>query len=905
MLCSMGPSAQSASGDGTSRGNRDSQRPDLDAILAQVAELLATHRIPAAERLLADLLTGNGLTAATPLQRCRLRLEWGWIHGATQRYDTAREALRAAVAAAEPLQPRNLLCEALRESAVVARYEGDFDSAASLLARSELIARQEGYDLELGQALFLQATIAHHRGAFARAAELLEQATAAAQRCSPAPESAQLRADICRERAVSARVARDYDTARDLLAEARDRYERLGRRVGVANAERELGAVLEQVADDTGARRHYLNAFAAYLRAGRRIGAAQVARRVGHLDLIAGLEDRAALARAGRRFAQALRLGGNEPTNAALTTLFQGQLARQQGDLDAAECLLDEAAQRYASIGEAQDVARDLSHVALEYGLVARDRGEPAKAISLFREALGALREADDPGPASLAHFHLAFELIQVDEVPEALRHARASFMLNEADGRRLQDPAERRSFYREHRDTYGLAMHCAARAGDGRTAFTIAVAARSEALAAFVRAGARLSPQLHELIDEIALATAEAGQRPAGQGGPAAARLEELYARLEHQTSRQMRQTMTEYGADPDEIIATLPAGGHALLLDVLEEDDTICQRVWVSSAGEIKVDEVILSAPVRQFLDSYHHAREHAAWQSQQHELAELGQAVLPTGLAAALNAGVNPPLIISTGSLLGPVPVAALRINERYLAEQAQLSLVPSMALWAAVRMRPARTGRGTLAFLDPELPSSGRENVALSAALAPVHRVDSPQLRRELADASQYAAVVISAHGIPPEASEIPGGGREKHAGLAQALALSSSERLTAAELLTCRLPDALITPSCWSARLTVRAAVEPFGLPTAALAAGARWVLAGTVDIGDTTTASLMSTFYEKLGTGATPAAALQRAQVNFLRPRPRAAPGAWAGLTIVGDGFTPLGERRTPASPAG
>jgi CHAT domain-containing protein len=865
---------------------------DPDAILAQVAELLAAHRIHAAERLLTGLLTDSVLAKATAQQRCRIYLEWGWIQGATQRYETGREALAIAVSAAELLQPRNLLCEALRESAVVARYEGDFGSADSLLARAEQIAREEGYDLELGQTLFLRATVAHHRGAFARAADLLRQAATAAERCPLTAESAQLRADICRERAVSARVARDYDTARSLLAEARDGYERLGRRVGLANTERELGAVLEQLADDAGARRHYLNAFSAYLRAGRRIGAAQVARRVGHLDLIAGLEDRAALARAGRRFAQALRLGGGEPTNAALTTLFQGQLARQQGDLHAAECLLDEAVQRYADIGEDQDVARDLSQVALEYGLVARDRGERTKAISLFREALGALREADDPGPASLAHFHLAFELIQADEISEALQHAVASFRLNEANGRRLQDPAERRSFYREHSDTYGLAMHCAVRAGDDRTACTIAMAARSEALAAFVRAGARLAPHLQGLIDEITLTTAEAGQQPAGQRGAAAGRLEALYARLEHQTSRQMRQTMTEHDADPDEIVTTLPTGGHALLLDVLEQDDTICQRVWISPVGEIKADEVILPAPARHFLDSYHNAREEAAWQPQQRELAQLGQAVLPPGLAAALNSGVNPPLIISTGSLLGPVPVAALRINERYLVEQAQLALVPSMALWAALRTRPARTGRGTLAFLDPELPSSRRETTALRGALAPVHRVDSRQLRAELADASHYGAVVISAHGTLPEV----GYGRERHAGLAQALALTGNERLTAAELLTCRLPDALITPSCWSARLTIRTAVEPLGLPTAALAAGARWVLAGSVDIGDTTTASLMSAFYQRLGTGITPAAALQRAQAGFLRRRPRTMPGTWAGLTIVGDGFTPLGR---------
>ena len=580
-------------------------------------------------------------------------------------------------------------------------------------------------------------------------------------------KSEQLRADICREQAVSARVARDYDAARGLLAEARGRYQRLGLRVGVANTQRELGAVLDRVGDSPGARRDYFRAFAAYLRAGRRIGAAAVARRVGELDLVTGLEEPAALARAGRRFAQAIRLGRGELTNAARTTLSQGRLARLLGDLDAAERLLDKAVQMYAGAGVAQDAARGLSEAALEYGLVARDQGEHEKAAALFREALGALREADDPGPASLAQFHLALELIQAGEVTEALRHAVASFELDEADGRRLQDPAERRSFYRDNSATYGLAMHCAAEAGDGRAAFTIAMAARSEALTAFVRAGARLDPGLRDLIDEIALANAEAGPRTAGDNSQATPPLEQLYARLEHRTSLQMRQAMTGKGADLDEVIATLPGGGHALMLDVLEEDDTICQRVWVSPAGEITADEVLLQASVRRFLDSYHEARERAAWYPQQDELAGLGRAVLPPGLAAALGTGTNPPLVVSTGGLLSPVPVAALRVNDRYLAEQAQLALVPSMALWAALRARPARAGRGTLAFLDPALPSSPREAAALRAALAPVRQVGSRQLREDLADASQYAAVVISAHGTAPAAR--PGlGKRKRHA-----------------------------------------------------------------------------------------------------------------------------------------
>ena len=355
------------------------------------------------------------------------------------------------------------------------------------------------------------------------------------------------------------------------------------------------------------------------------------------------------------------------------------------------------------------------------------------------------------------------------------------------------------------------------------------------------------------------------------------------------------MRETMTGPGRGPGRDHRHAPRGRHVLLVDVLEEDDTICHRVWISPDRGIEVDEVMFPASVRHFLDSYHTAREGAAWRPQQPELAELGAAVLPPGLVAALQSGVNPPLIISTGSLLGPVPVAALRIGDRYLAEQAQLSLVPSLALWASLRTRPARTGRGTLTFLDPGLPASRREGEALRAALPPAYLVGARQLRAELADASRYAAVVISAHGTPPAASPRSDESLAWRAGLGQGLVLGDDDRLTAAD---CSLPSAR---RAHHPVMLVRAARGPHRgratRPADRRPGGRRAPGAGLVDIGDSPTATLMSAFYQGLSAGLTPAAALQRAQVRLLRSR--TTPGTWAGLSIVGDGFTPGWGPRT------
>lgn len=854
----------------------------LDAVLTQVTSLVDAHRLPDAEALLQPLMAE--LDLLPPDRRVRVLLEWGWLQGAAQRTGAARKALAEAIALAERFGQGALLCEALREAGIVARYDGDLAAADQLLERSERVAREEGSSLEVGQALVQRAKTAHHAGQFVKARDLLLEAQRTLEGHPAGEATTLLLANIHGELAVSARLARDFDTARDLLTRSLDDYRGIGRRIGAANAQRELGAVAEDVGKKDEAREHYTAAFSSYLRAGSRMGAAQVARRIASMDLLDAARDPAVARLAKSRYAQALRLGANEPVNRALTILGLARLARLEGDLDTAEELVDKLVQHYAAMGGGESVARGLSQAAMESGLIARARGDRPTAIARFRDALAALQMADDPSATSLVHYHLATDLILADEIEEAERHAVAAFELNEAGGAHLRAPEERRYFYEAHRDTYGLALHCAARAGQGRTALRIATAARSDALAAFVRAGAAFTPKLHQLIREITLA----GQDTAPEGAP---RLRELFGLLEHETSRQLRQTV-EGTADLDEMIAALPQEGHALLVDVLEEDDTFCSRIWVTPQGVRHVDEVILPAQVRRFLDAYHQREEDVAWQPQHDELTALGRALIPDELAKTLSAGKNPPVVVSTGSVLGPVPIAALMIGERYLAELARISVVPSLALWPALCSRPPRRGHGTLAFLDPGVPGRRREEEALRAALPPVRLATREELRAELMDASGYAAVVLSAHGAEPR----PGrDGEMPHSGLAQALELGPGDLLTAAHLLGCRLPDAFITASCWSGRLSVRAAIDPLGLPTAALLAGARWVLAGTVDIGSTPTATLLRTFYQQLHAGSAPAAALQQAQVGYIRRRRSPiAPGTWAGLTIIGDGFTPL-----------
>ncbi|WP_158610779.1 CHAT domain-containing protein [Micromonospora sp. BL4] len=837
---------------------------DLLAIVRKAAAHVDLHELAAARRLLEPLA---GRRELPPQLRAQVLMEWAWVLGAEQHHREAAEAYAEVIELADLTKLADLRCEALLESGILARYEGRLDDADALLAEAGALAASRRDYLRAGQARAQRASVAHQQHHFVEAREHLDALAELLPRCPSHPRTEQLRADWAHQAAVSARLAQEFDRARQLLAEACDRYAALGRRIGVANTERELGAVLQQLGDQAGARRAYGQAFTDYLRARRRLGAAHVARRLGQMRLLDVPEDPAAEADARRRLYQALRLGSGEPGNRLLSELFLARLDRLAGNLDASEVRL--AALPFA---DAPD-SRHLSQAALEWGLVERARGNRAAAIGMFRQALLPLDADDDPSAASIAHYQLAYDLILENDVGEAKEHAVAAFQLNEEAGRRLGDPADRETFYRDTRQAYVLAMHCSARDEDGPTAFRVATAARAEAMAAFIRAGAQFSPALRELVAAITLA-----RRTPIEAG----RLPELHRRLDRLTTTELRRSAVPEPVDLAATRASLPRGGHALLVDVLEDEATICNRIWLAPDGTTLVDEVLLPPGVRRWLDRYHAAEPGFAGEFQDEALATLGTVIIPPGLAAALVRGDEPPLVISTGGLLGPVPVAAIRVGTHFLAELARIAVVPAIALWTALRSRPVRTGAGMVAYLDESVPGTRRERVALKSAFPNVAMLTRDQVRPALSSATEHAAVLLSVHGTAVT-------------GLGQALQLGGGDSLTAADLLVCRLPEAVLMPACWAGRLHLRAAAEPLGLPTAALLAGARWVLAGTVDIATTRTATLLGACYAELARGRSPVDALRQVQIDFLRSpgRGQVPPHTWAGLSIVGDGFGP------------
>ena len=74
--------------------------------------------------------------------------------------------------------------------------------------------------------------------------------------------------------------------------------------------------------------------------------------------------------------------------------------------------------------------------------------------FSLLHEDLGALREADDPAPTSLAHFHLAFELHPGRQDGSGDSGPRWRAALSTGGRTAAADSGRRPSFYRERPDT-------------------------------------------------------------------------------------------------------------------------------------------------------------------------------------------------------------------------------------------------------------------------------------------------------------------------------------------------------------------------------------------------------------------------------------------------------------------
>jgi hypothetical protein len=185
---------------------------------------------------------------------------------------------------------------------------------------------------------------------------------------------------------------------------------------------------------------------------------------------------------------------------------------------------------------------------------------------------------------------------------------------------------------------------------------------------------------------------------------------------------------------------------------------------------------------------------------------------------------------------------------------------LTVTPSAATWMALRARPRRRG-GMLLVAGPRLRHAGAEVGALAAT-----HPDATLLRGREAT----VAAVMSALDGARVAHLACHGHFRADSPLFSALELADGP-LNVYELQRLRRPPELVVLSACD--LAVSAAApgdELLGFAAALLGIGARTIVASVVPVADSAAKRLMLALHRELDGGATPAAALARAQAGLV-----------------------------------
>jgi CHAT domain-containing protein len=266
-------------------------------------------------------------------------------------------------------------------------------------------------------------------------------------------------------------------------------------------------------------------------------------------------------------------------------------------------------------------------------------------------------------------------------------------------------------------------------------------------------------------------------------------------------------------------------------------------------------------------------------------------------------------------------GPVnglPFGALRLDEGGppLSARFEITTVPSLAGWLALRREPHPPGDGVIALADPllELNADRAPLRSAGALLSPVELGPLPHARREVralsrwlaapvqvltgADATEraikhgdlgrQAILHIAAHALvddqhPERSAIVLAAGDEDEDGLLQ---LREIRELPLAGQL-------VVLSTCESASGPMMDGAGVQTLASAFIEAGARVVVASLWPLPDAAAADVMEAFVARLAHGKSVATALAEAQRDAVRHE--LPPVAWAGFVVVGDGgFVPF-----------
>jgi hypothetical protein len=382
--------------------------------------------------------------------------------------------------------------------------------------------------------------------------------------------------------------------------------------------------------------------------------------------------------------------------------------------------------------------------------------------------------------------------------------------------------------------------------------------------------------PQLR--ADQAELRRIAAELRDAEERGRPSRQLLARQAKLETAIRARTRHIRGAGGsalASPPARQAALALGERALV-EYLELDGTM--RALVLAQGRLTLFELGGDAPAPQLewlrfalgrlaRENVSAAQREAARQSADSALAELDEQLVRPLLPEL---GESPVVAVPTGPLhalpWGALPSLAGR----------PLVVTPSLAAWFGLASRKRSRRRRVALVAGPRLRHAGPEVRGLAGvhAGATVLEGESATVSATLAALDGAVIAHIACHGR--FRSDSP---------LFSSLELADGP-LTALDLQRLRRPpEVLVLSSCDLALSDRRPGDELLGLSAALLGMGTRTIVASVVPVPDAAARRLMLSFHRELVAGASPAAALARAQAGL-----RAGPRSTAGFVCLGSG---------------
>ncbi len=614
-------------------------------------------------------------------------------------------------------------------------------------------------------------------------------------------------------------------------------------------------------------------------------------------------------------------------TRIANLTTF-GSLLRLRGQADRGRKVLEEAAGLARDTGAVQREATAL----LELGYLEVAAGRPGEGLALLDQAGSMFRDVADPIGDTSARARGAEALRDLGRLEEAWDRLALALDAVEAQRASAGRRDVRAGIFAFRQDYFEIAIDLLMQMeerhpgrGFAREAFTVherrlareLVETRSAAPAA---PDPRLEAEAEELEARLrSLAMADRGAETEREIDAVLVQLAQVTSRASATAPGSPARTSPPM-PDVAGLQRRLLGRGSLLLAFSLGEKRSF---LWAVTREEFRAftlpRRLEIEAVAQGFAEATRSPRLDRA--ETRDALGEKLAAMLLGPVAAEL--GASRLLLVPQGKLQG-VPWAALPdpadpTGRRYLVEQHEIALLPSVATLAAIRAGPGaerREARGVTVFADPVYqPDDPRLPVPVEAPPTAWARLAHAEDEAEAILAVSPSADDLSMRGLSAcresfEQAEWSRTGTLHFATHAEIdarqpelsrLVLSLFDEqgrkrdgsLRAFEISRLSLPvDLVVLSGCETGIGEELAGEGMASLARAFFEAGARRVVSSLWRVGDRSTARLMTRFYEGYrGRGLAPVAALAAAQRAMLAEPETSAPYRWAGFVVQGDGW--------------